>query len=108
MANLIDNAARHTPAGTTIAVKVQAAPTPRLVVQDDGPGIAPEHRGEVLRPLVRLEASRHLPGSGLGLSIVAAIATRHAARLELADAHPGLSASLTFGESGRRATQLAN
>ncbi len=96
VANLIENAARHTPTGARIAVQVAANPTPRLVVQDDGPSIAAEHRSAVLRPLVRLEASRRLPGSGLGLSIVAAIAARHAVVLELADAAPGLRASLTF------------
>jgi signal transduction histidine kinase len=95
LANLIENAARHTPAGARIRVRVEAAP-PRVVVEDDGPGIAPEHRETVLRPLVRLEASRHLPGSGLGLSIVAAVAGRHGAALELADAGPGLRASLVF------------
>lgn len=96
LANLIENAARYTPPGTDIAVQVEPGSSPRLVVQDNGPGIAPEHRVAVLRPLVRLEASRHLPGSGLGLSIVAAIAARHVAVLELGDAEPGLRASLTF------------
>jgi signal transduction histidine kinase len=96
LANMIENAARHTPTGARIAVQVDADPTPRLVVQDDGPGIAAEHTLAVLRPMVRLEASRHLPGSGLGLSIVAAIAARHSATLELADAAPGLRATLTF------------
>ena len=100
LANLIENAARHTPAGARIAVLgSKPTPAPRLVVQDDGPGIAPEHRRAVLRPMVRLEPSRHLPGSGLGLSIVAAVAARHFAVLELADAGPGLHASLTFQRS---------
>lgn len=96
VANLIENAARHTPAGSQIALEVLAEPSPQLVVTDDGPGIACADREAVLRPMVRLEASRHLSGSGLGLSIVSAVAARHQARLELADAGPGLRATLTF------------
>ena len=100
VANLIENATRHTPAGACIVLQVQAKPAPRLVVTDNGPGIACEDRQAALRPMVRLEASRHLPGSGLGLSIVGAVAARHRASLELTDAEPGLCATLTFPPPG--------
>ena len=96
VANLIENAARHTPVGSNIRLSVETEPSPRLVVQDDGPGIAAADREAAVRPMVRLEASRRLPGSGLGLAIVAAVAALHRARLDLADASPGLSATLIF------------
>lgn len=96
-ANLLENALHHTPVGAEIRVEVGQGPDgPCLAVADDGPGIPSDRRQAVLAPFVRLEASRNAPGSGLGLSIVAAIATRHGARLELKDAHPGLRVELTL------------
>ncbi|MGC1304160.1 MAG: HAMP domain-containing sensor histidine kinase, partial [Caulobacteraceae bacterium] len=90
VANLLENALRYTPAGARIAVEVTEGEAPRLRVRDDGPGIPADARGAVLKPFVRLEPSRHMPGSGLGLSIVSAIAARHQARLSLTDRAPGL------------------
>lgn len=96
-ANLLENALRHTPPGTTIRIRVERdGQGARLVVADDGPGVSPEDRQEALKPFVRLERSRTTKGSGLGLSIVAAIAGRHGARLELDDARPGLMVALAF------------
>jgi signal transduction histidine kinase len=66
-------------------------------VSDTGPGIPAEDRGRVVERFVRLEASRNSPGSGLGLSLVAAVARLHEARLELADNGPGLKAGICFG-----------
>jgi signal transduction histidine kinase len=99
VANLIENALRHTPAGTRIEVRVDG---PVLSVSDSGPGIPEAERENVLRRHYRLEQSRTSEGSGLGLSLVAAIAALHEARLELAqnpsgaDGGPGLRVSLTF------------
>jgi signal transduction histidine kinase len=96
-ANLLENALRHTPPGTTIQIRVERdGQGARLVVADDGPGVSPEEREEALKPFVRLERSRTTKGSGLGLSIVAAIAGRHGARLDLDDARPGLEVALVF------------
>jgi signal transduction histidine kinase len=96
-ANLLENALRHTPPGTTIQIRVERdGHGARLVVADNGPGVSPEDRQEALKPFVRLERSRTTKGSGLGLSIVAAIAGRHGARLELDDARPGLEVVLAF------------
>lgn len=96
-ANLLENALRHTPSGTTIQIRVERdGQGARLLVADDGPGVNPEDRREALKPFVRLERSRTTKGSGLGLSIVAAIAGRHGARLDLDDARPGLRVALTF------------
>ena len=65
-----------------------------LSVQDNGPGIPAREHQNVLRRFYRLEASRTTPGSGLGLSLVAAIAARHGGDIRLLDAHPGLRAEL--------------
>jgi signal transduction histidine kinase len=61
-----------------------------ISVADSGPGIAPSDRGRVLERFVRLEQSRSEPGSGLGLSLAAAIARLHDGELTLEDNHPGL------------------
>lgn len=98
--NLIDNAIRHTPPGTRITLRLAAVAGQVLMeVADDGPGIAAHEIEQVLKPFHRLERSRSTPGFGLGLSLVASVAQLHYARLELIDAHPGLSVQLWFGAS---------
>jgi signal transduction histidine kinase len=62
----------------------------RLVVSDDGPGIAAEDRSRAGQPFARFSAPAGAEGSGLGLSLVAAIARLHRGRLELASNDPGL------------------
>jgi signal transduction histidine kinase len=106
VANMIDNAIKYgtmAPSsgrpGEPIVVAVAAhAGGARVVVADRGPGIPPEARERVLRRFVRLEASRSRPGTGLGLSLVAAVASLHGGHLELADNGPGLKAELTLAE----------
>jgi signal transduction histidine kinase len=96
-ANLIENAIGHSPAGAEISVEAALAPREILVtVADNGPGIPAEFRRKVLQPFYRLEASRTTPGSGLGLSLVAAIATLHGVALDLQDNDPGLRYFLRF------------
>jgi len=96
LANLIENAINYAGCGALIRVSVQAATGgARLAVADNGPGIAPEDRERVLRPFVRLAAAS-AAGSGLGLSLVAAIARLHRARLTLEDNSPGLAVVLQF------------
>ena len=65
-------------------------------VSDTGPGIPAEERELVLRRLYRLEKSRTTEGTGLGLSLVKAVADLHGAELALADAKPGLRVELRF------------
>ena len=67
---------------------------PALTVADNGPGIPADQRDKVVQRFFRLEASRSTPGSGLGLSLVAAAAKLHRARLSLEDNNPGLRAAL--------------
>ncbi|HUO00117.1 MAG TPA: HAMP domain-containing sensor histidine kinase, partial [Bradyrhizobium sp.] len=80
-----------------------------LSVTDHGPGIPEADRQHAVERFVRLEASRTLPGSGLGLSLASAVATLHGGELMLSDAHPGLRATLAIparaGASERVAAQ---
>ena len=95
--NLLENALRHTPPGSLIAVHVERIGDNAVFsVTDNGPGIPADEREAVLQRFHRLEASRTTRGSGLGLPIVAAIAKRHDANLLLTDASPGLKAALAF------------
>ena len=97
LANLLDNAIKFTPEGGHIRVLLRAAgASPEVVVEDDGPGIPADKREAVLGRRVRLDEARKLPGSGLGLSLVAAVTKLHGARLILDDAGPGLRVVLKF------------
>ena len=85
-ANLIENAIRHCPVGTAITCELaETGGQVCLTVADTGPGIPEAERENVLRRLYRLEKSRTSPGSGLGLSLVRAIADLHQAPLTLGD-----------------------
>jgi signal transduction histidine kinase len=66
------------------------------VVTDNGPGIPAEFRHKVLQRFYRLEASRTTPGSGLGLSLVAAVAILHEVAIDLEDNEPGLKCRVRF------------
>jgi len=97
LVNLVDNAVKYTPAGGRVAIATAKSPSGVLLsVCDTGPGIPESERGHVLERFVRLETSRHSPGTGLGLSLVAAVARLHDAELTLEDNHPGLKAVLRF------------
>lgn len=97
IANLVENGLRHTPPRTRVVVSVRATPRgPVLEVSDDGPGVPAGERERLLRRFHRLERSRGTEGSGLGLSLVAAVAELHDARLRLEDAGPGLRVTLEF------------
>ena len=98
--NLLENAIKYTPTGGTITLSTRQTETGcELCVADNGPGIPAEQRERVLERFVRLDESRHTGGNGLGLSLVRAVATLYGARLELADANPGLRVTLTFPTS---------
>ena len=87
--NLLDNAIKYTPEGGRVDVQLQAgADAVTLLVDDSGPGIAPEERARALQRFHRSPQAEgaSAPGSGLGLAIADSIARLHGARLELADA----------------------
>lgn len=91
MADLLDNARVHTPAGTAVRLSLNADPqAARISVADDGPGVPTADRERILRRFARGEASRTTPGHGLGLSLVCAVAAAHGGDVEVADASPGL------------------
>lgn len=95
LANLIENALRHTPPGTAITLGLRRCGDEVILsVADRGPGIPQAERDKVLQRLYRLERSRTTPGSGLGLSLVAVIANLHGATLTLSDNDPGLIVAL--------------
>ncbi len=95
VANLLDNAVKNTPSGGRISVSIENHDRHVvLIVADTGPGIPEADRERVLERFVRLEPSRRGPGTGLGLSLVAAVAKLHGAKLRLEDNAPGLKVSL--------------
>jgi signal transduction histidine kinase len=97
LANLTENALRHTPAGTRVDLCLERVNGEiRLTVSDTGPGIPPEERERVFRRFYQLDESRSTPGSGLGLSLVAAVAKLHNTTVLLEDNNPGLRVSVTF------------
>jgi len=95
VSNLVDNALKFTPAGGKVSVRLAVRPEgPRIEVADNGPGVPEPERAAVLQRFYRAERTRNEPGSGLGLSIVAAIARLHHFTLALEDAGPGLKVAL--------------
>lgn len=101
IANLVENALRHSPSGTRIEVTLARADDSVLLqVSDNGPGIPAEERDKVFRRFYRLEKSRTTPGNGLGLSMVRAIAELHDATVSLSDNRPGLRIMVRFRGEG--------
>jgi signal transduction histidine kinase len=124
LANLVENAIKYGKPDGTVQPLAPTAEADRkeilieakrvgdrvlLSVTDRGPGIPVADRKHAVERFVRLEASRTLPGSGLGLSLASAVATLHGGDLRLDDAHPGLIATLAIpalsGASDRLAAQ---
>lgn len=107
VSNVVDNAIKYAggegkAARVTVSV-VNGPQGPVLTVSDNGPGIPPDDRERATERFVRLEESRSLPGSGLGLALAKAVMKFHGGRLELGDAEPGLAVSMIFsrGEETR-------
>ncbi|MBK8478020.1 MAG: HAMP domain-containing protein [Opitutaceae bacterium] len=101
LANLVDNAIKFTPAGGRILVAGrQTADGVLLVVADTGAGIPQEAKEKVFERFYRLDASRHQPGNGLGLSLVRAVVHLHHGRIQLVDNRPGLRVELLLPVSG--------
>lgn len=97
LANLLENAIRHTPKGTRIEVTLQSTASGAVGgVADDGPGVPAEHREHIFQRFYRLERSRPAPGGGLGLALVAAVADLHGIKLSAVDNAPGLRIEMRF------------
>ncbi len=100
MANLLDNAIKYTPVHGEIKIRLdKLADTVRVTIADNGPGIPEAERQQVFQRFYRLEKSRTTPGSGLGLSLVAAVARIHDMNLTLEDNHPGVRILCEFPAS---------
>jgi signal transduction histidine kinase len=97
VANLVDNAIKHGRDAGQVTVEVKEADGGAVIsVADDGPGIPVAEYQHVFKRFYRLERSRRTPGNGLGLSLVAAVARLHGARIEMLDNLPGLKVQLWF------------
>ncbi len=97
VANLLDNAVKFSPGGTVVRLAARSlGGSVEVTVADEGPGIPADDRPRASERFFRGETARSTPGSGLGLSLVQAVAQLHGGRLELGDAAPGLRATLTL------------
>ena len=97
LANLVENAMRHTPEGSKITVTLaQNAGRAIVEIADNGPGIPAAEREKVVRRLYRLDRSRNTPGNGLGLSLVEGVVKLHGGHLSLLDNAPGLRVRIEF------------
>jgi signal transduction histidine kinase len=109
LANILDNAVKYTGSGGAVMLRSRRRSSGELEfsVTDTGPGVPEEQRARVVERFVRLENSRNQPGSGLGLSLVAAVAEAHGGRLELdegpgrvGEMGPGLRVALVLPRAG--------
>lgn len=95
LGNLVDNAIKFAGAGSTVTIAAaRQNGTLALAVRDHGPGIPDADKPKVVQRFYRGDQSRATPGVGLGLALVLAVAQLHRGRLDLADNHPGLVATL--------------
>jgi signal transduction histidine kinase len=108
LANVVDNAIKYTPEGSVTVALTTQDNRPVFVVADTGPGVPDEYKGKVLERLFRMEQSRTSAGSGLGLSLVAAVARSHGMDLKLEDNTPGLRVTLRFPNTVGETKLLAN
>jgi len=95
LSNLVENATLHGPAGSVITLSAFREDNTGVIrIDDTGPGIAVEDRERVFEKMVRLDSSRHVPGTGIGLSLVRVVAQLHDGTIQLEDNHPGLRCEL--------------
>ena len=92
VANLLDNAMKFTPAGGSVSLSLSAAG--EITVADSGPGLPDELKDALFQRFTRGDKARHVPGNGLGLSLVAAVARLHGFSLSLENTDPGCRAFL--------------
>jgi two-component system sensor histidine kinase SenX3 len=98
LTNLVDNAIKHSPAGSTVSVELQAdAASARIFVEDDGPGIPAEEQERIFEPFYRLgsELRRETQGVGIGLSIAKHIVEAHGGQITV-ESSPGAGSGFTI------------
>lgn len=96
IANLVDNAVKFSPAGGVVGLSAAIGDMVVIVVSDQGAGIPVAERGRATDRFYRGEAARNTPGSGLGLSLVLAVAQLHGGTFGLEDNNPGVRAVLAL------------
>ncbi|MFM0720618.1 ATP-binding protein [Paraburkholderia strydomiana] len=95
LSNLVDNAIKFTPEGGEVRMELrQTLAGPQVDIVDNGPGIAADERDAVLQRFYRGDSTRHLAGSGLGLSIVSAVMRVHDFSMKIGNAQPGARISI--------------
>jgi hypothetical protein len=94
VANMVDNAVKFSPPGGAVRLQASVNGAVTVCVADQGPGIPAADRARATDRFFRGETARHTPGSGLGLSLVLAVAQLHGGELTLDDNAPGLRATL--------------
>jgi signal transduction histidine kinase len=88
--NLVDNAIKFAPTCGTVCITLARTPFgPQVDIVDNGPGIASSERQAVLKRFYRSEQTRHIAGSGLGLSMVSAVIRVHNFTMKIGNAEPG-------------------
>jgi len=108
LVNLVDNAVKFAPPAGTVSVKLMWEGTaPVIRVADSGSGIAPAYRDVVLTRFYRAPPSRHVPGTGLGLSLVSAIVRRHGFELRMSDVACGFAVDILCTAPSDGAVQQA-
>ena len=109
MANILDNAVKYNAVGGAVMLRVRrrSSGEVEITVTDTGPGVPEADRARVVQRFVRLENSRSLPGAGLGLSLVSAVAEAHGGRVEIdegpgkvGEIGPGLRVALVLPRAG--------
>jgi signal transduction histidine kinase len=96
LANVVDNAIKFSPAGGRVSIGLATEGKSHLLtVTDSGPGLSPDIRDRAFERFARGTATAAVPGHGLGLAVVKAIAVRHGIRISLRDAKPGLAVVFT-------------
>jgi signal transduction histidine kinase len=96
VANLLDNAVKFTPPGGRVTLTLDEAG--EIAVADSGPGLPDGFRNALFQRFTRGDRARHLPGNGLGLSLVAAVAQLHGFALTFDESYPGCRAVITTGQ----------
>lgn len=96
VANLLENALKHTPPQTEVSITVARSPFPAITVRDNGEGVPDDEIQKILEPFYRRDRSRTTAGVGLGLSIVKAVADLHGADLRLETLDGAFQATIEF------------
>jgi signal transduction histidine kinase len=104
VANLLDNAVKFTPPGGQVILSLDEEG--EVTVADTGPGLPDGLKDTLLQRFTRGDRARHLPGNGLGLSLVAAVARLHGFALAFDESAPGCRAIITTDRSERGADNM--